>query len=177
MRLVGLGTDFANCLAAVCPSWRSQGPFRRAANIKAEETSMRRTAFIVGVTVAVGIALGGIGHQFHGAGEPPVKVTELLKVDLAGGGGREAGIFLVEIAPGGAVGKHYHPGDAFGYVLEGAMALEVEGKTPVTLKPGDSGHVPPKQVHDDKNPSQTAPVKFLVFHVAEKGQPLAVPAQ
>jgi hypothetical protein len=32
-------------------------------------------------------------------------------------------------------------------------------------------------VHDDKNSSQTASVKFLVFHVAEKGQPLAVPAQ
>jgi quercetin dioxygenase-like cupin family protein len=138
---------------------------------------MRRTTFIISVSLAVGIALAGIGHQFHGAGQPTVKVTELLKVDLAGGGGKEASIFLVEIAPGGAVGKHYHPGDAFGYVLEGTMALEVEGKPPVTLKSGDSGHVPPKQVHDDKNPSQSAPLKFLVFHVAEKGQPLAVPAQ
>jgi quercetin dioxygenase-like cupin family protein len=138
---------------------------------------MRRMAFIVSVTVAVGMALSGIGHQFHGAGEPPVKVTELLKTDLAGNAGKEASIFLVEIAPGGAVGKHYHPGDAFGYVLEGSMALEVEGKAPVILKPGASGHVPPKQVHDDKNPSQTAPVKFLVFHVVEKGQPLAVPVQ
>lgn len=137
---------------------------------------MRRTVFIISVTLAVGIALGGIGHQFHGAGQPPVKVTELLKVDLAVGG-KEGSIFLVEIAPGGAVGKHFHPGDAFGYILEGSMTLEVDGKPPVTLKPGDSGHVPPKQVHDDKNASQTAPLKFLVFHVAEKGQPLAVPAQ
>jgi quercetin dioxygenase-like cupin family protein len=142
-----------------------------------EEASMRRTAFILSVTMAIVMTLGGIGHHFHGAGQPPMKVTELLKVDLAGGGGTEASIILVEIAPGGAVGKHYHPGDAFGYVLEGAMALEIEGKAPVTLKPGDSGHVPPKQVHDDKNPSTAAPLKFLVFHVADKGQPLAVPAQ
>jgi hypothetical protein len=28
-------------------------------------------------------------------------------------------------------------------------------------------------VHDDKNASQTAPLKFLVFHVAKKGDPLA----
>jgi hypothetical protein len=34
-----------------------------------------------------------------------------------------------------------------------------------------------QQVHDDKNPSQAAPLKFLVFHVADKGQPLALPAQ
>jgi quercetin dioxygenase-like cupin family protein len=83
----------------------------------------------------------------------------------------------VEIDPGGAGGKHYHPGDAFGYILEGSMTLEIAGKLPVTLKPGESGHVPPKQVHDDKNPSQATPLKFLVFHVADKGQPLAVPAQ
>ena len=138
---------------------------------------MRRTAFILGMTVTIVMAPGGIGHQFHGAGQPPVKVTELLKVDLAGSGGKEASLFLVEVAPGGAVGKHYHPGDAFGYVLEGSMALEVEGKAPAALKAGESGHVPPKQVHDDKNPSTTAPVKFLVRHVADKGQPLAVPAQ
>jgi quercetin dioxygenase-like cupin family protein len=138
---------------------------------------MRRMAFIIGMTLVIGIALSGIGHQFHGAGQPPVKVTELLKVDIAGGSGQEASIFLVEIDPGGAVGKHYHPGDAFGYVLEGALTLEVDGKPPVTLKPGESGHVPPMQVHDDKNPSRTAPLKFLVFHVADKGQPLAVPVQ
>jgi len=37
--------------------------------------------------------------------------------------------------------------------------------------------LPPRTVHDDKNPRQTAPLKFLVFHVAKKGEPLAVPAQ
>jgi hypothetical protein len=47
----------------------------------------------------------------------------------------------------------------------------------VTLKSGDSGHVLPKQVHDDKNASPSKPVKFLVFHVTEKGQPLAVPVR
>jgi quercetin dioxygenase-like cupin family protein len=138
---------------------------------------MRRTAFIISMTMAIGMALSGIGHQFHGAGQPPVKVTELLKVDMAESGGKEASIFLVEIDPGGAVGKHFHPGDAFGYILEGSMTLEIAGEPPVTLKPGESGHVPPKQVHDDKNPSRTAPLKFLVFHVADKGQPLAVPVQ
>jgi hypothetical protein len=57
------------------------------------------------------------------------------------------------------------------------MTLEVAGMASVTLKSGESGHVAPKQVHDDKNSSQTAALKFLVFHVVEKGQPLAVPAQ
>ena len=53
-------------------------------------------------------------------------------------------MFRVEIAPGGAERNHVHPGNAFAYILEGSMTLEVAGKPPVTRKPGDSGHVPPK---------------------------------
>jgi quercetin dioxygenase-like cupin family protein len=75
------------------------------------------------------------------------------------------------------MGKHYHPGDAFAYILEGAMLLEIAGKESVTLKQGQSGSLPPRTVHDDKNASQSAPLKFLVFHVAKKGDPLAVPVQ
>ena len=138
---------------------------------------MRKTVVMLALTLVVGITVGVIGSQLLNAGQAPVKVAELVKTDLAGSPGKEGSIFLVDLAPGAAVGKHYHPGDAFGYILQGSMILEVAGKPPVTLKPGDSGHVAPKQVHDDKNASKTARLKLLVFHVAEKGQPLAVPAQ
>jgi hypothetical protein len=57
------------------------------------------------------------------------------------------------------------------------MLLEIVGKESVALKPGQSGSLPPRTVHDDKHASQTAPLKFLVFHVAKKGEPPAVPAQ
>jgi quercetin dioxygenase-like cupin family protein len=126
--------------------------------------------------VSAGVVLGAIGHAFHGGAQTPVTVVELVKRDLAGGS-NQGSLFLVELAPGAAVGRHYHPGDAFAYILEGSMVLELDGKPPVTLKPGDSGHVLPRQVHDDKNGSASKPVKFLVFHVADKGQPLAVPAR
>jgi quercetin dioxygenase-like cupin family protein len=138
---------------------------------------MRGMALLLSMTLAMGIALGMTGYQLLSAGQASVKVTQLFKTDLTGSDGKEGTIFLAELAPGVAVGKHYHPGDAFAYILEGSMLLEVTGKSPVTLKAGESGHVPPKQVHDDKNASQTAPLKFLVFHVADKGQPLALPAQ
>jgi len=64
-------------------------------------------------------------------------------------------MFPVEIAPGGAGGEHIHPDDAFASILEGLMTLKVAGKSPITLKSGDSGHVPPEQVHDDTNASTT----------------------
>jgi hypothetical protein len=39
------------------------------------------------------------------------------------------------------------------------------------LKAGDVEHLPPKVVHSGKNASTTAPAKFVVFGVYEKGQP------
>ena len=56
-------------------------------------------------------------------------------------GGTENRLSLVAIAPGGAVGTHVHLGDAFS-ILEGLMAREVAGKSPVIPKPDDSGYVP-----------------------------------
>jgi len=102
---------------------------------------------------------------------PRLSATASVVADLATSEGKEASMFLAELAPGANMGKHYHPG--FAYVLEG----EIVGKDSVTLKAGQSGSLPPRTVHDDKNASPSAPLKFLVFHVAPKGSPLAVPAQ
>jgi quercetin dioxygenase-like cupin family protein len=134
---------------------------------------MRRFKLTVVVTFALGLLIGigatGFVNAMH-----HVKVSEVYKADLVTSEGREASVFLAELGPGANVGKHYHPGDAFAYILDGTMLLEIDGKPSVTLTPGQSGSLPPRTVHDDKNPSQTAPLKFLVFHVAKKGDPLAV---
>jgi quercetin dioxygenase-like cupin family protein len=137
---------------------------------------MKWSTFALAVTLAVGIAVGAgltglVNAMQH------VKLAELYKADLVTSNGKEASIFLAELAPGANMGKHYHPGDAFAYVLEGTMLLEIAGKDSVTLKQGQSGSLPPRTVHDDKNASKTARLKFLVFHVANKGDPLAVPVQ
>jgi quercetin dioxygenase-like cupin family protein len=146
---------------------------------------MKRSTFTVAVRVAFGVVVGAGTTGLRGASGLPsrgcflnamqhVKLTELNKADLVTSDGKEASMFLAELGPGANMGKHYHPSDAFAYVLEGTMLLEIVGKESVTLKPRQSGSRPPRTVHDDKNASQTAPLKFLVFHVAKKGDPLAV---
>jgi quercetin dioxygenase-like cupin family protein len=60
-------------------------------------------------------------------------LSELYKADLATIEGKEASMFLAELAPGANMGKNYHPGDAFAYILEGTMLLEIAGKDSVTL--------------------------------------------
>jgi quercetin dioxygenase-like cupin family protein len=129
------------------------------------------TIFVLGLLAGVGVTRLGNAMQQH------VKIAELHKADLVTSDGKEASMFLAELGPGANMGKHYHPGDAFAYILEGTMLLEIAGGQSVTLNPGQSGSLPPRTVHDDKNASQSAPLKFLVFHVAKKGDPLAVPVQ
>jgi quercetin dioxygenase-like cupin family protein len=137
---------------------------------------MKRSTFTFAATLALGFAVGASMTGLVSAMQH-ARVTELYKADLITSEGKEASMFLAELAPGASMGKHYHPGDAFAYIVEGTMLLEIVGKESVTLRPGQSGSLPPRTVHDDKNPSQTAPLKFLVFHVAKKGDPLAVPVQ
>lgn len=138
---------------------------------------MVRKALVLGLTLAAGVAAGVIGAQLLNAQQEASKRTLLLKADLVGMAGKEAQVLLVELAPGAAAGKHYHPGHELGYVLEGSFTFEVEGKPPVTLEQGGILYVPPRQVHNPKNASKTAPAKALVFAIAEKGQPAAVPVK
>jgi len=138
---------------------------------------MRRTALVLGLTLAVGIAVGTIGNRLLRAQHEPVNRQVLLQTDLAGIDGKEGIVVIAEIAPGATTGKHNHPAHEFAYVLEGSLTLEVQGKPPVTLKPGGIIHQPPRQVHEGKNTSKTDPVKILAFYLSEKGQPLTSPVK
>ncbi len=137
---------------------------------------MKRTALMVTLTFTVGIVVGVVGNHVLNAQQAPIKATDLFKMDLAGTAeGNEAFLQLVEIAPRGSSGKHYHPGQEITYFLAGSVILEREGQPPQTLKAGDSGTVgAAKLVHEAKNPSATTPVKLLVFRINPKGQPLTV---
>jgi quercetin dioxygenase-like cupin family protein len=138
---------------------------------------MKRIGMVVGLTLAVGLAVGVISDRVLNAQQEPIKRTELLKTDLVGIEGKGAVVRLVEYAPGAEAGKHYHPAHVFLYVLEGSGIWEPEGQPPVTLKPGDVYYEPPRQVHTAKNASTSAPLKLLSWSIVEKGQPSIVPVK
>ncbi len=138
---------------------------------------MKRTAFVIGLTLAVGMYLGTIGNQILHAQPEPVKRTVLLKTDLVGMEGKEAILALAEIAPGAATGKHTHPGYEFAYVLEGSGILEIEGKPSIPLTSGTAIYQPSTQVHRGVNDSSTAPLKIFSVYIVEKGHPLVAPVR
>jgi quercetin dioxygenase-like cupin family protein len=89
--------------------------------------------------------------------------------------GREAVVARVTVAPGGAAGRHTHPGDEISYVMEGETQLLVDGQPPRTIKAGESFVVPAGVVHDARNEGKS-PVQLVGVYVVEKGKPLATPA-
>jgi quercetin dioxygenase-like cupin family protein len=131
-----------------------------------------KSAIVAGISL---IALTGALSVGLNAQQTGFTRTMLQKGDLSAPG-REAVQVRAEFAPGVAAGKHTHPGEELGYVMEGTLLLEVDGKPPVTLKAGDVFFVEAGRVHDGKNTGDGS-AKVLATYVVEKGKPLATPVK
>jgi quercetin dioxygenase-like cupin family protein len=104
-------------------------------------------------------------------------VTPLFSKDLANLPGKEGLMLMVEYPPGSADPIHRHNANAFVYVLEGSIVMQVRGGKEVTLTTGQTFYEGPDDVHVvGRNASQTKPAKFVVFLVKDKGAPALVPA-
>jgi quercetin dioxygenase-like cupin family protein len=88
--------------------------------------------------------------------------------------GREAVTAIAEFEPGGTVGRHTHPGEEIGYILEGTIVLEQEGKPAVTLGPGKTFFIPAGTVHNATNKTSSV-ARVLANYFVESGKPVATP--
>lgn len=131
----------------------------------------RGTRWTVTAVVLASVALGAQGLS---AQAPAMKRTILHKSDLSAPV-REVVQAIVELPSGVRSGRHTHPGEEVGYVLEGALVLTVEGRTPATMKAGDTFMVEAGRIHETINEGP-AMAKILATYVVEKGKPLATPA-
>jgi quercetin dioxygenase-like cupin family protein len=139
---------------------------------------MMRKTTCVALVVAV-LAIGAFDASGHGepstpadnasAGKPGPKLENLLKAELARVEGTEVIVSRVTIPPHTSLPKHWHPGEEFGYVLEGTVILWQEGEDDIVAKEGEVLKVPLKQVHTAITTDEGATV--LVFRVHEQGKP------
>jgi quercetin dioxygenase-like cupin family protein len=112
------------------------------------------------------------------AAQEPPKVTTLFSRDLSDIPGKEGTMLIVEYPPGGADPVHRHNANAFVYVLEGSVIMQVKGSEPVTLHAGQTFYEGPNDIHVvGRNASKTEPAKFLVVLVKNKGAPLLTPVE
>ncbi|TCR91048.1 cupin domain-containing protein [Rhizobium sp. BK376] len=110
------------------------------------------------------------------AAENEVHVTPLMQKDLPNYPGKEGLMILVEYGPGAADPIHKHDANAFVYVLEGQIVMQVKGEKEVTLSPGETYYEGPSDIHVvGRNASKTKPAKFVVVLLKNKGAPVLTP--
>jgi quercetin dioxygenase-like cupin family protein len=106
------------------------------------------------------------------------KITSLMSKELADNPGKEVLMITVGYAPGGVDPVHRHNAQAFVYVLEGSIVMQLKGGNEVTLTPGQTFYEGPDDVHVvGRNASSTKPAKFLVVLIKDKGAPVLVPVE
>jgi quercetin dioxygenase-like cupin family protein len=123
--------------------------------------------------VAALVAVAGIGTL---AAQQPGFTRKLVQDQNLSIPDRHAVQALAEFIPGGAAGRHTHPGEELGYVVEGTLELLIDGQPPRTVKAGESFFVPAGMVHDGRNVG-SGPAKVLATYIVEKGKPVASPAK
>jgi len=112
------------------------------------------------------------------AADNAAKVTSLMSRDLPDYPGKEGLMLSVEYGPGGSSPVHKHEADAFVYVLEGSIVMQVKGEKEVTLSPGQTFYEGPADIHlISRNASKTKPAKFIVVLLKQKGAPVNMPAK
>jgi quercetin dioxygenase-like cupin family protein len=124
-------------------------------------------------TAALALSLSLAGSMLPAQTEP---VKTLMSQDLSGVPGREVSMITVDYAPGASTPAHTHHALALVYVLEGSIVMQAKGKEPVTLTNGQTWSEGPDDVHIvSRNASTSAPAKYLVFMVKDKGAPILTP--
>ena len=80
---------------------------------------------------------------------------------------------VVEIAPGGETGWHYHPINSFGVLLEGELEVTLKNGVTKRLKAGEALAEVTNTLHNGHSVG-TVPAKIIVFYVGEVGQALSI---
>ena len=128
-----------------------------------------RTGTVTLAAFALSGTIVGISAQ-----QPTFKRTVLQQADISAPG-REAVTAVVEFQPGGSPGRHTHPGEEIGYVLDGTFLLEQAGKPAVTINAGQAFLIPAGTIHNATN-TGSGSARILANYIVEKGKPLATPA-
>src|ERR1700722_10139908 len=92
------------------------------------------------------------------------------------GGKLQAKIVEVTYGPGESSAQHSHPCAVIGYVLEGAVRMQVKGEPEAIYKAGQSFYEAPNGVHAvSANASKTERARFLAYFTCDRETPLTVP--
>lgn len=137
---------------------------------------MNRTRWAILAPLLAGCVAGVGVDRMLLAQQTGITRTVLQRVDDPAATTHEAVMAVVDLQTGANAGRHIHHGVEIGYVLDGTITLEHQGRQPITKKAGEYFQIDAATAHDAKNAGKT-PAKILAIYVVEKGKPLAEPAK
>ncbi len=101
----------------------------------------------------------------------PVLLFKEVVEGMPKGDRQEVQVMTASFTPGQSTVFHTHRFPVTVHILEGAFTLEMEGRPTVTLTAGQSMVEPPNVRMTGYNRSTTAPIRLLIFYVADAGTP------
>ena len=134
---------------------------------------MKNILTVLFITASISVALAQHHQESTAANAISAKaiLNQVLPAELKD---QEVIMMVVDFPPGNVGTAHRHPGQTFGYLLEGELESVFEGKT-YNYKKGDTFYEFPNGLHNStRNPSATVTAKLLVFFINEKGTPTSI---
>lgn len=144
-------------------------------------TAFRIAAGVAGcicVATTLTLAAGAARIGQDASRKAQAKTAFAGKLPALDGASLTATVLEVTQPPGGASAPHRHPCPVIGYVLDGAVRMQVKGQEAKVYRPGDTFFESPSDVHAvSENVSKDQPARFLAFFVCDREIPLTVPAR
>ena len=126
---------------------------------------MRRLLVIIASVMCLGTA------PLNAQPASQLKVTILVaQTPVTGVPDKVFMLLTTDFPPGVGTGRHTHPGDEYGTLMEGAVMTRQDGGEWKTVSTGESYYVPANIIHETKNVG-TVPAKAVNAFVLEKGKP------
>jgi quercetin dioxygenase-like cupin family protein len=127
------------------------------------------------VAIAVFVCFGTAPSHAQPASQ--LKVTILIPATPVTGVPDKVFVLLTtDFPPGVGTGRHTHPGDEYGTMMEGSVLTRQEGGEWKTVNAGQSYYVPANIIHETKNVGTVA-AKAVNAFVLEKDKPRVTPVQ
>ncbi len=124
------------------------------------------------VTVCATVLFVGSGSAL--AQQGPQVNTLVSEAPVTGVPEKVFTLITAEFPPGVSTGRHTHPGDEYGTVVEGSVVTRQDGGEWKTLTTGQSYYVPAGVVHETRNTGERTARTYNGF-IIEKGKPRATP--
>jgi quercetin dioxygenase-like cupin family protein len=131
---------------------------------------------VLGVLFAASPTLGDQAYSNSGGKEAQTRVAMAQALSPMQVDHLKVTVVEVTYPPGGSSASHSHPCPVVGYVIAGALRMQVKGEPERMYRVGESFYEPANGVHQvSANASESEPAKFLAYFVCDHETALSVP--